>query len=54
MTRAFDPHFREDKLPFCRKQRKLAKIWRAIARRWRCAELRAIVISYHAGDDYEI
>jgi hypothetical protein len=40
--------------PFCRKQRKLAKIWRAIARRWRDAlrhdELRAIILSYHAGD----
>jgi hypothetical protein len=36
--------------PFCRKQRKLAKIWRAIARRWRDAPLHAIVLSYHAGE----
>jgi hypothetical protein len=37
--------------PFCRKQRKLAKIWRAIARRWRCAPMRQIVVNYHVGDD---
>jgi hypothetical protein len=36
--------------PFCRKQRKLAKIWRAIARRWRDAPLHAIVVNYHNGD----
>jgi hypothetical protein len=37
------------------KHRKLAKIWRAIARRWRDARLRQVVIDYHTGDDdYEI
>jgi hypothetical protein len=37
------------------KHRKLAKIWRAIARRWRDAHLRRVVIDYHTGDDnYEI
>jgi hypothetical protein len=37
------------------KHRRLAKIWRAIARRWRDAHLRTIVIAYHADDeDYEI
>jgi hypothetical protein len=37
------------------KHRKLAKIWRAIARRWRDAHLRHVVVDYHAGDDdYEI
>jgi hypothetical protein len=37
------------------KHRKLAKIWRAIARRWRDAQLRHVVIRYHNGDDdYEI
>jgi hypothetical protein len=44
VTRQFDG-------PFCRKQRKLAKIWRAIARRWRDAPLRKIVINYHDHDD---
>jgi hypothetical protein len=44
MTRQFDG-------PFCRRQRKLAKIWRAIARRWRDAELRVIIINYHNHDD---
>jgi hypothetical protein len=33
------------------KERKLHLIWRAIARRWRCAPLRAIVINYHEHDD---
>jgi hypothetical protein len=37
------------------KHRKLAKIWRAIARRWRDGHLHKIVIAYHAdADDYEI
>jgi hypothetical protein len=37
------------------RQRKLAMIWRAIARRWRDAPLRAIVINYHDhADDAEI
>lgn len=37
--------------PFCRKQRKLAKCWRAIARRWRDKPLRNLIINYHVSDD---
>jgi hypothetical protein len=33
------------------KHRRLAKIWRAIARRWCDAHLHNVVIDYHAGDD---
>jgi hypothetical protein len=35
------------------KERKLHLIWRAIARRWRDADLRKVVINYHNGDAYD-
>jgi hypothetical protein len=39
--------------PYCLKQRKLAKIWRAIARRWHCQLSLLRAHHYYEHDDGE-
>ena len=50
MTR-ITQHQAVETVKYMLRQRKLHLIWRAIARRWRDAGMREVVVNYHNGDD---